>query len=53
MLCPFFVILSAVMTMVSCSKPDEDDVYIGTISYALDENAPSQVVVSSIISPIR
>lgn len=45
-----FVILSVVMTMISCTKPDEDDVYVGTISYALNENAPSQVVVSPIIS---
>lgn len=45
-----FVIMSVVMTMISCTKPDEDDVYVGTISYALNENAPSQVVVSPIIS---
>lgn len=45
-----FVIVSVVMTMFSCAKPEEDDVYVGTISYVLNETVPSQVVLSPIIT---
>ena len=45
-----FVIMSVVMTMLSCAKPEEDDVYVGTISYVLNETVPSQVVLSPIIT---